>query len=113
MGETQVIRDDEKHEYELRVDGVRAGFAQFRARPGRILFIHTVIDEAFGGQGLGSILAQAAIEDAIARGETIVPYCPFIAAYLREHTQYEDHVEWPVIHSAAEDRGAGTGSEAR
>lgn len=96
MAEPRVIRNDDKRQYEIWVDDTRAGFAQFRTRPGRILFIHTVIDEAFEGQGLGSLLAHSALNDTVARGETIVPYCPFFAAYLRRHIEYNDHVEWPA-----------------
>jgi predicted GNAT family acetyltransferase len=41
-----------------------------------ILFIHTEVDPAFQGQGLASQLAAGALADAVATGDTIVPYCP-------------------------------------
>lgn len=96
MAEPRVTRNDETHEYELWLGDAKAGFSMFREKPGRIAFTHTVIDEAYEGQGLGSLLARAVLDDAVARGETIVPYCPFIAAYLRRHSDYDDHVEWPA-----------------
>lgn len=90
-----VTRNDERHEYEIAVGGERAGIAGYRDEPGRILFTHTEIDPAFGGQGLGGILARAALDDAVSRGLTIVPYCPFIQAYLRKHPDFVGDVEWP------------------
>jgi predicted GNAT family acetyltransferase len=93
--DVEIVRDDETRRYRLRVGGSRAGFAQFRPSPGRIVFTHTVIDHAFEGRGLGSLLARYVIEDAIARGERIVPRCPFIAAWLRKHPGYEASVDWP------------------
>lgn len=90
-----VTRNDESHEYEISVNGERAGIAAYRDEPGRILFTHTEIDPAFGGQGLGAILARAALDDAVSRGLTIVPYCPFIQAYLQKHPDFVGDVDWP------------------
>ena len=90
-----IVRNDAARQYELTVDGVLAGTAEFRARPGRIVFTHTVVKPEYEGRGLGSRLAEFVLDDAVARGETIVPVCPFIAAYLREHAGYEASVAWP------------------
>ncbi|MGK9149480.1 N-acetyltransferase [Plantibacter flavus] len=91
----RVTRNDETHEYEIRIGDDVAGIAGYHDQPGRILFTHTEIDPAFGGQGLGSVLAHAALDDAVSRGLTIVPYCPFIQAYLRKHPDFAGTVDWP------------------
>ena len=99
MTDTQVVRDDAGHRYEVRVDGALAGVAEFREAPGCVLFTHTEVDDAYAGQGLGTVLAREAVADAVARGATIVPYCPFVATYLRrqvrQHPELAAHVEWP------------------
>ena len=60
---------------------------------GRIAFLHTEIYESFEGMGLGGRLARAALDDARARGLVVVPYCPFIAAYIERHfDEYGDLV---------------------
>lgn len=91
----EVTRSDERSRYEIAVDGALAGFAEFRLREGRAVFTHTEIDGAFEGQGLGTTLAKGALEDAAARGEGIVPLCPFMARYLRRHDIPGARVEWP------------------
>ncbi|WP_062521279.1 GNAT family N-acetyltransferase [Demequina silvatica] len=92
----EVTRVEDAGRYELTVDGVLAGVAEFRPRSGRIVFTHTEVAEAFEGRGLGSTLAREAIADAVARGETIVPLCPFIADYLRRTEVPGADVEWPA-----------------
>jgi predicted GNAT family acetyltransferase len=92
----RITRNDDASRYELFLGSELAGFAEYRLRPGRIVFIHTVVDPAFKGRGLGSRLARYVLDDAVARGERIVPRCPFIAAYLRSHSGWEASVDWPV-----------------
>ncbi len=82
--------DDER--YEIAADGARAGFAQYGARPGLIAFIHTEIDDAFEGQGLASQLTGFALDDARSRGLAVLPFCPFVNAYVQRHPEYVDLV---------------------
>lgn len=93
--EITIERNDAGRRYELRLDGELAGYAQFRTNPGRIIFTHTVVLPEYGGQGLGSRLAKHVLDDAVGRGDTIVPICPFIGAYLKNHPGYEASVDWP------------------
>lgn len=81
----EVTDNDSLHRFEIAVDGKVAGFAEYRTEPGAVVFTHTEIDPAFEGQGLGSRLAAAALQDVRERGLEIVPVCPFIAAYLKRH----------------------------
>lgn len=82
-----VTRNDEAGRYEVHVDGELAGFTEFAPdAQGRLVFPHTVIDPAFAGQGLGSVLVGRALADVARRGEVIVPLCPFVRKYLAGHT---------------------------
>ncbi len=80
-----VRRDDSHHRYEAVLDGTIVGTIQFRTRPGRVILVHTETDAAYGGRGIGSTLAQAALEDLRARGEKAIVLCPFIKAWLAKH----------------------------
>ena len=44
------------------------------------------------GHGFGSRLATAALDDARDKGSEVVPLCPFIAAFIDRHGEYEDLV---------------------
>lgn len=87
-----VVRNDAQHRYEVWYGDALAGFTEYREQDNDTTFIHTEIDSAFGGKGLGSVLAHDAIEDVIKRGRAIVPRCPFIKAWLDKHPEYDDHV---------------------
>lgn len=90
-----VTRNDEKNRYDLFVDDVPAGFAGFRRDSrDRLVFDHTVVDNAFSGRGLGKALAADALADVAQRGEIVVPECPFIVKYLRENEVAGLRVEW-------------------
>jgi uncharacterized protein len=90
-----VVDDPEHSRYELRVDGEIAGQLVYRTDGARRTLVHTEIEPAFEGQGLGSHLAAGALDDARHRGFTVVPLCPFVTAYLRHHPEQLDVVEEP------------------
>jgi predicted GNAT family acetyltransferase len=50
--------------------------------------VHTVVDEAYAGRGLGNRLAKGVLDDALGRGLHVVPRCPFIRAWLERHPDY-------------------------
>jgi uncharacterized protein len=83
--EPRVTDNPQASRYELWLGTTRAGFIQYRAGPGMVLLVHTEIDLAFEGQGLGERLVAGALKDLRARGLKLVPLCPFVRAYLRRH----------------------------
>ena len=83
---TATVRDDpDQHRYEIVVDDQVAGFAEYRRRDDRVTFTHTVVDDAYEGQGLGSRLARHVLDAAREAGLDVYPACPFISEYIRRH----------------------------
>ena len=76
--------------YEIRADDELAGFVRYRREPGEITLVHTEIDPAFEGQGLGSRLATDVLDAARENGDRVVPVCPFIRGFIRRHPEYSD-----------------------
>jgi uncharacterized protein len=89
---TTVADAPERSRFEISVDDALAGFAVYRLAPGRITFVHTEIDDAYSGQGLGGKLARAALDDVRTRGLAVKPDCPFIAGWIAKHPDYADLV---------------------
>jgi predicted GNAT family acetyltransferase len=87
-----VTQDEALERYEIAVDGEVAGFAEYRLRPGLIAFVHTEIDGRFEGRGLGGKLVAAALDSARSEGLIVLPFCPFVTAYIERHPEYADLV---------------------
>lgn len=97
MSDVQVTHAPDEHRYEVHVDGELAGFAEYVAKGGRLLFVHTEIADAYAGQSLGSALAKGALDDVRAQGVDIVPLCPFIAGWIERHPEYADLVDEELL----------------
>ncbi|GAB2823036.1 GNAT family N-acetyltransferase [Lentzea nigeriaca] len=83
-----VTNNETDNRYELRVDGRLAGQLAYRLIGDVIALVHTEVDEAYAGQGLGAQLAKFALDDAQARGRKVSPLCPFVAKYIDKHPEY-------------------------
>lgn len=80
----------ERERFEARDDsGTTAGFVTYQLTGAIIAYTHTEVDPAFEGQGVGSTLARAVMDDARERGRTVVPICPFLASWLEKHPEYD------------------------
>jgi len=90
--EPRVVDNPEQSRYELWVRSTRAGLIEYRSQPGVVFLVHTEVDPAFEGQGLGERLVAGALEDLRAHGLKLVPLCPFVRAYLRRHPDQADLV---------------------
>jgi hypothetical protein len=88
----RVVDNPDKNRYEAYIQDSLAGIVTYRTRPGVVTFVHTEVDKAFEGHGVGGHLAAVALADARARGVQVEPLCPFIARYLERHPEFADLV---------------------
>ncbi|SKC67122.1 GNAT family N-acetyltransferase [Okibacterium fritillariae] len=91
----RVVRNDERERYELWRGNTLVGVADVREMNGATVFTHTGIRPEFQGAGSGSTLVKAALEDTVARGEKIVAGCSFVADYVAEHHEFDEHLASP------------------
>jgi uncharacterized protein len=87
---SEAISDNPKlHRYELPLAGGLA-FVAYR-RIGDVLSLdHAEVPSALEGQGAGSRLVKATLDDIRARGLKVTPRCGFVRAYMRRHREYDD-----------------------
>jgi len=90
VASVQIFDNPAEERYEAQVDGAVAGTASYVLEPGRITFLHTEVDPAYAGRGIGSLMAKDALEDVRKKGLRVVARCPFFARYIREHAEYQD-----------------------
>jgi uncharacterized protein len=72
--------------------GVVAGFVQYREKDGRRVLVHTEVDDAFEGQGVGSALARESLEQSLSTGSEVVVTCSFIKGYVERHPELAEQV---------------------
>jgi predicted GNAT family acetyltransferase len=84
------VRDNPAlNRFELDLDGHTA-VAYYQLSPGVITFTHTEVPAELSGRGIGSELVRGALAAARARGLKVVPKCPFVAAFMAKHPQFDD-----------------------
>jgi len=86
----------ERQRYEAREGPEVVAFAEYRPAANAVMFTHTGVDQKREGQGIGSRLIRFALEDVRAKGQSAIPMCPFVAAFIQRHL--EDYLE--LVHPA-------------
>lgn len=75
--------------FEAYVDGAVAGFVEYETDGDVLTLVHTEVDDAFEGKGVGSTLVRATLDDVLVRdGVHVHVTCPFIRTWLRKHPDY-------------------------
>ena len=85
----QLRNNTAQSRFELDADGHTA-FAYYSIAADVITFRHTEVPPELEGRGIGSRLVRGALEFARAQGLKVVPQCPFVAAYMAKHSEFND-----------------------
>ena len=88
MSEVVICDQPGFDQYVIELEGARAGFLTYKLAPEKISFMHTEVEPSMEGRGLGSRLVAYALDDARRRGLAVLPFCPFVASYIRDHGEY-------------------------
>ena len=98
MSEPTVRHDPDNDRYVIEIGRKVVGTTQYHLRGGdKYFFYHTEIDEGLEGQGIGSALARFALDDVRAREGMVIPLCPFIAAWMKRHPEYDDLIDERIM----------------
>lgn len=92
MNNLEVKHNEGKNRFEIQL-GDQVAMVKYILASGEIIFTHTEVPEAFEGQGVAGKLAKAAIEYAKAHEMRIRAMCPYIAAYIQRHPEYQSITE--------------------
>ena len=86
------VRDNPgESRFEAYVDGKVAGFSAYDLTDGAIMIMHTEVDDAYEGQGVGSELVRQMLDLIRDDGELkVTVLCPFVNTWLRRHPDYRE-----------------------
>jgi predicted GNAT family acetyltransferase len=82
-----VIINEHPQQFEIIVDGEK-GYLVYRYHNNDLVLMHTFVPESLRGKGIAARLAKFALEFAKQKNIKVVVYCPFVAAYLKKHPEY-------------------------
>jgi predicted GNAT family acetyltransferase len=89
----EVTDEPQRHRYVARLDDAEAGFLSYQVADNvAVSLIHTQVDPAYEGHGVGGRLARFALEDARRRGWLVRPLCPFVRSWMTRHPDFDDLV---------------------
>lgn len=88
-----VTHDEAAHRFEADLGAEGVGYLAYEPVGDGVLDLqHTIVPEAAQGQGVGGQLAGAAFAYAREHGLRVIPTCPFVAEWLREHPEMSNLV---------------------
>jgi predicted GNAT family acetyltransferase len=93
MNQPYIVNNNEKTQrFEIHEAGELA-YLEYRYFKNDIALMHTFVPEALEGKGIASTLAHYALEWAKEHQKPVIVYCPFVAAYLKKHTEYNSVID--------------------
>jgi predicted GNAT family acetyltransferase len=87
-----VVHNAASQRFETSIEGQTA-YSKYLRVGSRIVIEHTEVPVNLEGQGVASRIVRAALEFARREQLTVVPLCPFTAAFVRRHPEFQDLVE--------------------
>lgn len=79
----------DRNRFELTIDGRTAVIDTILAKGGVMFLTHTEVPKELEGQGIGKRLVEFALNHIKDNGYRLAPLCPFVAAYLKRHPEWQ------------------------
>lgn len=88
-----VVDVPDANRFELRLDGVRVGLADYSLRDDVLTIPHVETDPQHRGKNFAARLMKGVLDDVRERKLTVRPLCPYAGAYMERHPDTLDLVE--------------------
>ncbi|MET0977157.1 MAG: GNAT family N-acetyltransferase [Leifsonia sp.] len=88
---TELRHEPAQSRYTFWIDDDEVGLADYRLHDGTIDIVHTEIEPARRGDGLGAEMVEGVLDDIRRSGSgPVIATCPFVAAFISNHVEYEE-----------------------
>ena len=88
MSDIEVRDVPDEGRFEAVRDGQVVGHIGYRRTPRGYALLHTEVDPAAEGSGVGSALARGTLDSLRDNGFEVLPYCPFVKGWIARHDEY-------------------------
>lgn len=86
---SSVIDNIQRHRFELE-EGGHIAFADYHRRDSKLTIPHVEAPTALRGSGAAGRLMEGMLALIRARGDKVIPICPYAVAYIQKHREHQD-----------------------
>jgi predicted GNAT family acetyltransferase len=83
-----ITNNEAAHRFETEVEG-RTAFIDYKFRPGVMTVLHTEVLKELEGRGIAGAMTKHVLDYIADQKLQVVPLCPYMAAYLKKHPEYQ------------------------
>ena len=91
-----IINNEKEMQFEIELEGEKA-YLSYRYYKNDIAFMHTLVPDSLEGRGIAGALAREAFHFAEQHKKPVMVYCPFVAGYIKKHTEFKKQLD-PEYH---------------
>lgn len=92
VDDLSVVHNADASRFEISLPDGSTALTAYRRSGDRIAFTHTEVPPQHEGEGVGTKLVREALDYARAHHLAVLPYCPFVRAFIEDHATYQDLV---------------------
>ncbi|MGJ8593922.1 MAG: GNAT family N-acetyltransferase [Aquaticitalea sp.] len=87
-----LVKNEAKKRFEIQIDGSFA-FINYTETSHQIALVHTETEPALAGKGAAGAVVEKALHYIEASGKTLLPFCPYVFAYIKKHLEWKRIVD--------------------
>jgi len=89
----EVRENTQEHRFERPIHDDAMAALYYRVADGKLVFVHVEVPTEFSGLGIGTELAQGALDIVRKSGRKAILKCPFMSQFYITHPEYRDVVD--------------------
>ena len=87
-----LLKNEDKKRFEIEFNGHFA-FIDYREIGNQFALVHTEAEPALAGTGAATAVVEKTLHWIEKHDKTILPFCPFIFAYIKKHPDWKRIVD--------------------
>jgi predicted GNAT family acetyltransferase len=90
--EVEITDNKTSSRFEMKVDG-NISYIEYMLAGNKIILTHTEVPVQLEGKGVASAMIKKVLMHVEGTDRKLVPLCPFVAAYIKRHPEWEKIVD--------------------
>ncbi|WP_210462768.1 MULTISPECIES: GNAT family N-acetyltransferase [Rufibacter] len=90
--EQEIKNNTAKHQFETTIEG-KTALVSYKLKDNVMTVLHTEVPEELEGRGIAAALSKQVLEYLKKENMELIPLCPYMAAYLKKHPEYQSLVK--------------------